>query len=61
VAVAASFWEEEEQKVTITATQEITHRSIMAIAMVLRPQWGATPGFYAHNNQQTYFATELRR
>ncbi len=41
----AMKWEEEEWEVTITTTREFAHQSIMAVAVVLRPPWGATPGF----------------
>jgi hypothetical protein len=44
VAVAAKY-EEEEQEVMIPTTGKFIPRPIMAVAVVLRPPWGPTPGF----------------
>ena len=38
---------------------KFAHQTMMALAAVLRPPWGPTPGFYAYNNQQTYYGTGL--
>jgi len=37
--------EEEEQEAKISTTGKFTHQSIMAVAIILRPPWGSTPGF----------------
>jgi hypothetical protein len=45
VAAAAAKSEEEEWEETIATADEFAHQSIMAVAVVLRPAWGPTPGF----------------
>ncbi len=46
MAVVAAKSEEEEQEETTPTTGEFAHRSIMAVAVVLRPPaWGPPPGF----------------
>jgi hypothetical protein len=59
VAAAEAKLEEEKREETIPTTCEFAHQSIMAVAIVLPPPWGPTPGFSAYNNQQTYYATGL--
>jgi hypothetical protein len=44
-AAVAAKSEEEEQEEMIPTTGEFAHRLIMAIAIVLQPPWGPTPGF----------------
>ena len=59
VAVVARN-EEDEVYEAIFTTEKKIHRSMMAVAVVLRPPWGPAPGAKAYNNQQTYFATGRR-
>jgi hypothetical protein len=51
MVAAVAKYEEEEREMMISTTGEFAHQSIMAVAIVLRPPCGPTPGFYAYNNQ----------
>jgi hypothetical protein len=45
VAAVVAKYEEEEQEVTIPTTGKFVRQPIMAVAVILWPPWGPTPGF----------------
>jgi hypothetical protein len=45
VAAVVAKSKEEDQEETFPTTGEFAHQSIMAVAVVLQPPWGPTPGF----------------